>query len=258
MFCLGKDERPKSKREAKENLCAAPVGGCGKRVRRNCHISLPVVPPQSLIPLFVHISTQLAHELRCAPATGLVLSPWEFTSVLNRLRRDREGLPYLPAAQDSTQSSKHTAVWMLSGAVMEPISLLQAPWLSSLLPCMGTCITRRCIHGTLSMETISACQLLGRVVWKFSCHFALYDILPWISPSVKDSAVFIKTENKDLHTPTTYCLFSVVSGRCWLELNFSKWLLSRQKQRYRSSTFSLWHVERIIPGLNLKISSSLF
>lgn len=131
-----------------------------------------------------------------------------------------------------------------------------SPLLSPLLPCMRTCITKRCIHGTLSMETISACQLLGRVVWKFSCHFALYGSLPWMPPSVKDFAVLTKTENEDLHTPTRYCLLSTASGKYPLELNLRKWLLSRQKQRYWSPTFSLWHVESIIPALNLKISPS--
>lgn len=80
--------------------------------------------PQSLTPLFTHILQQApALGLRPAPTTAAVLAHWEFTSVFNRLCRDGQGLPHLPAAQDSTQKPKHATLRMLSDAVTETICL---------------------------------------------------------------------------------------------------------------------------------------
>jgi len=148
---------------------------CGRvweGVRRNCHAPLPVSPPQPLTPLFMCILQQ-AHELglRPAPATAAVLAHWEFTSVFHRLRRDGQGLPHLPAAQDGTQNSTQAALWMLPEQTQSLYPCYQPPAFS-LLPCTGTCIIRRCIHIKKSISA-AFCQLLGEVMWKFSCRFAL-------------------------------------------------------------------------------------
>lgn len=80
--------------------------------------------PQSLTPLFTHILQRApALGLRPAPTTAAVLAHREFTSVFNRLCRDGQGLPHLPAAQDSTQKPKHATLRMLSDAVTETICL---------------------------------------------------------------------------------------------------------------------------------------
>lgn len=126
LFCLGKGERWKSKIKMYENVCTAPVGGSGKRVRRNCHIPLPVLPPQSFnSPLHSHTSAsswvwaQICTSHSHRSSVGSLRVHICFEQIVQRW----EGLPHLPAAQDSTQNSKHTAVWMLSDAVTEPISL---------------------------------------------------------------------------------------------------------------------------------------
>lgn len=112
-------------------------------------------PLSLLTPLFIHILQQ-AHEfgLRSAPATatGAVLAHWGFTSVLSRLCRHGKGCHI---SQQHKTAPKTPNTLLSECFLMQSQSLYPChkPPAFSLLPCTGTCITRRCIHRTLSVET---------------------------------------------------------------------------------------------------------